>query len=80
MGPGRFPQRNAAQLGWYFANVFQAAAKGARQLNPGAQHSKEGYLKASANVKNLFFLLLLASATAMAQRNQVSVIGVGNFN
>ena len=37
-------------------------------------------MKASANVKNLFFLLLLASATAMAQRNQISVIGVGNFN
>lgn len=31
-------------------------------------------------VKNLLFFLLLASATATAQSNQVSVVGVGNFN
>lgn len=76
----RFPERNAAQLGWYFANDFQAVPKSARRLNPNAWYGEEGHLKALASVKGLFFFLLLVSATAMAQSNQVSLEGVGNFN
>lgn len=37
-------------------------------------------MKALVNAKNLLFVLLLVSASAAAQKNQISVSGVGNFN